>query len=149
MFGGAVILSGVICLDCWASQQLGEAANRFRSVLGVAASLSLTFLAVAVTAQAERNRVAYASEFVMFLCLPVLLVCAPLLWISAKAIRSTLRRLLMLAVFVTATALAELHSFNHDSRNLEEQLFSSHSLLIALALAIWLGSWGNQQFRQR
>jgi hypothetical protein len=53
----------------------------------------------------------------------------------------------MLTVFTSATALIELHCHNKDYGNAEEQLFSLHSLLIALALAIWLGTWGNNQFR--
>jgi heme/copper-type cytochrome/quinol oxidase subunit 4 len=149
MMGGTILLSAVIALECWAGEKLGTTASDFRTALGFSASVALTFLAVWVTAQAERNRVSAAAELVTFMCLPVLLVCALLLWFSAKAIQSTPRRLLMLTVFTSMTALLELQCHNKDYGNAEEQLFSLHSLLIALALGIRLCTWGHKQFRQR
>jgi len=141
MLGGTILISAMIALDCWAGENLGGAPDDFRSALVISTIVALTFLAVWVTAQAERNRVSYAGELVVFMCLPVLLVCAPLLWFSAQAIQRTPRRWLMLTVFVSATALVELHCLNTDHRNWEEQVFMVHSLLIALALALRLGTW--------
>jgi len=141
ILGGMVLVSAVIALDCWADEKLGAFISDFRTALAISTSVALTFLAVWVTAQAERNQVSDAAEFVLFLCLPVLLVCSPLLWFSARAIRGTPRRLLLLTVFLAACALVELHCLNRDYRNSEEQLFMLHSLLIAVALTLRLGTW--------
>jgi hypothetical protein len=149
MLGGTIILSAGITLECWVDANLGSMASEFRTVLGISTLVTLTLLAMSVTAQAERHRVSYAAEFVVFLCLPFLLVCAPLLWSSAKNIKNTRLRSLMLTLFTGATALIEWQCRIEDFRNAEEKLFTLHSLLIALALAIWLGAWGNTQFRQR
>jgi len=141
MLGGTILLAAFISLDCWASEKLDSAAGEFRTALSLSTIVALTFLTVWATAQAERNHVSYAGELVVFMCLPLLLVCAPLLWFSAKAVQSALQRTLMLAVFTGATALVELQCYNQDYGNAEEQVFMVHSLLIALALALRLGTW--------
>jgi hypothetical protein len=149
MIGGTVILSAVVILDCRAAETLSpiQVAD-FRGMLVMSVSFTLTFLAVWLTAEAERNGVSTQAEFVIFVCLPVLFVSTSLLWLAARSLKRTAARLLMLTGFLAATIIVELHALNGEARSGEEEFMLLHSLLIALALAIWLCTWGHRQFRQ-
>jgi hypothetical protein len=149
VLGGMTILAAVIYLDCRAVEKFRSAAGDIRVALGVSTAVTLIFLSVWTTAEAGRSHLQYAEELALFLCLPVLLVCTPLLWYSARAIELSYRRLVMMALFVCATALVELKCQSGNLGNAEEQLFMWHSLLVALALAILLGIWGAKEFRRR
>ena len=146
---GAILLSTIILLDLRANERLSAlSAADVRLALCVSALVSLVFLAVWVTTQAGRDNSSYNGEIVMFICLPMLLVCAPLLWYSARAIQRTSLRVLLLAGFVTATVWAECQCQTANQGSPEERALMFNSLLVALALTIRLCAWGATEFRR-
>lgn len=145
---GAVLLSGVILLDLRAAQKLSAlAAADVRVALCMSALVSLLFLAVWMTSETERAGNPDLGAIVMFICLPMLLVCAPLLWYSARAVQRPSLRALMLAGFVMATVWAELQCQSERSNSAEDRVLMFNSLLVALAVAISLCVWGATEFR--
>ncbi|MFO1514830.1 MAG: hypothetical protein U1F83_18295 [Verrucomicrobiota bacterium] len=149
MVGGMAILLAAIYFNCRTAETPAATNSRIQALIGISSAITLTVLAVAVTGQAERRQVSQASELVIFLCLPVLLVCAGLLWHATSIIRSPFRRALMLTGFLAATALVELWGDNQTQRNAEERLFMLNSMLVALAFAIQLVVWSAKEFGRR
>ena len=145
---GAVLLSGVILLDLRAAAKLSAlTAVDVRVALCVSALVTLLFLAVWVTAEAGHDNGFDCGAIVMFICLPMLLVCAPLLWYSARAIQRTSLRVFLLFGFVVATAWAEWQCQVENRSSTEERALMFNSLLVALAFAIRLCVWGAREYR--
>ena len=141
MVGGMAVFAAVIYLDCRAVKAFRSRAERLRATLGFSTAITLIFLAVIVTAQAEHSRVDEGAALVLFLCLPVLFTCGALLWHAATLMQRSFYRGLMLVGFVIATALVELLGTRDTGRHAEEQLFMWNSLLVALAFGIHLSVW--------
>lgn len=146
---GSVLLSAVILLDLRAFERLSAiGAANVRLALHVSALVSLVFLVVWVTTEAGRDNTSYSGEIVMFICLPTLFVCAPLLWFSARAIERTSLRVLLLALFVMATVWVEWQCQTENRSSTEESVLMFNSLLVALAFAIRLCVWGATEYRK-
>lgn len=145
---GAVLLSAVILLDLRAVEQLSaRSAAEVRLALYVSALVSLAFLVAGATAQAVRDDSSDGGAIVMFICLPTLMVCAPLLWYSARAIQRGSLRPWLLAGFVMATFGAEWQCQTENRSGTEERALMLHSLLVALAVTIRLCVWGATEYR--
>ena len=145
---GAVLISTVILLDLRAGGRFSAlAAADVRAMLCMSALVSLLFLSVWVTAQTARDSPSDVGAIIMFICLPTLMLCAPLLWYSTRAIRRTSLRVGLLAGFVIATAWAEWQCPTADGGGIEEHALMFHSMLVALAVAISLCVWGATDFR--
>jgi len=149
MLAGMTILSAVIYFDCRAIEAFRSRAAKVRTTQGISAAITLVFLSVAMTAQAGQGQVSGGAALVMFLCLPVLFLCAGLLWHAATIIKSSFRRGLMLTGFVALTALVEWQSTSEVVRNAEERLFMLNSLLVAVAFAIQLSVWSTRALGRR
>ncbi len=149
MVGGMAVLLATVYFNCRAAGAPSAERPRIQGMLGISTAITLTVLAVAVTGQAERRQVSQASELVIFLCLPVLFVCAGLLWHAAAIIKGPFHRALMLIGFLTVTALVELWCDTKANRYPDERLFMLNSLLIALAFAIQLSAWSAKEFGRR
>jgi cytochrome bd-type quinol oxidase subunit 2 len=149
MFAGMTILTSAIYFDCRAIEAFRSRAARVRTTQGISAAITLIFLSVAKTAQAEQGQVPDTAALVLFLCLPVLFLCAGLLWHAATIIKSSFRRGLMLTGFVALTAFVEWQSTSVDVRNAEERLFMMNSLLVAAAFAIQLSVWSTRALGRR
>ena len=148
MITGFMVLAAVILLDLRAIEKLPAlVAADLRWVFCGSAMVSLLFVAVWITARAVREQPPYGDEMLMFVYLPTLLVCAPLLWFSARAIRRIRHRALVLAGFVSVTTWVELQCHAGSRGDLEERVLMFNSLIVALAVALRLCVWGATEFR--
>jgi len=116
-----------------------------RESLAFATCFALALYVIWLGIAAEEAKVSYLTEIV-FVGMIVLAVSAPLLWFTARSLVGARQRALLLGGFVAVTAAVEL-SFDLRGGEVEERMFTWHSLLIALALALRLGSWGLKEFR--
>lgn len=149
MLGGMAILSALIYFDCRAKEAFRSRADKIRTTQGISTAITMIFLAVAVVAQGDHRQASDTAALVLFLCLPVLFVCAGFLWHAATLIRGSFHRGLILVAFVITTALVELLSLREVHGNAEERLFMLNSLLVALAFAIHLGVWSTRALERR
>jgi len=116
-----------------------------RESLAFATCFALALYAIWLGIAAEEARVRHLTEIV-FVGMIVLAVSAPLLWFTARSLAVPRQRAILLGGFVAVTAAVEL-SFDFRSGEAEERMLTWHSLLIALALALRLVSWGLKEFR--
>jgi hypothetical protein len=149
MLGSMAVLCATIFFDCRATKAFRSRAAEVRTTQGISTGITLVFLAAVTTSQADHYRASDEAALILFLCLPVLFVCAGLLWHAATMIQSPFRRGLMLAGFVALTALVELQGFREVSRYADERLFMLNSLLVAAAFAVQLGIWSTRELGRR
>ncbi len=148
MIPGAAVVAAVILLDLRLVEKLPAATSvDARLSLYVSALVSLMFMAVGVTAETAPGSGGEIGALVMFICLPMLLFCTPLLWFSARAIQRVSHRLLLLTGFVLATVWTEWQCQTENVRGNEDRVVMFHSLLFALVVAIRLCTWSARAFR--
>ena len=146
MFPGALALSTAILLDSrFASHFSENVASDIRTILWTVTLLTVGVLFVWVTDRADSSHSGDAAGFVIFLCLPTLLICSLLLWFAAKTVQRSTLRILMLGGFIVATLFTEWRC-QLKLGGSEERLFMLHSLLVAFVLAVALCVWGNKEF---
>ena len=145
---GVVLVFAGILLDLRARENSSAlAAWDVRFTHCVSALFSLLFLVGWITGQAGLGDGSDFGTMVMFIFLPKLLVCTPLLWYSARVLRRTSLRVGLLASFVAATVWAESQGQAQNRGDFEERLLMVNSLLVAFAVAIALCVWGATEFR--
>ena len=145
MLVGMAAFALAIELDIRLARKLGPRADDARTSLAISTSLTVILFVVWIGVAAEKARV-QAMDAILFVWMPVIGICVPLLWFTARTMVLGIHRAVLLAGFVGATAAVEL-GFTAQGGELDERIFTWHSLLIALALALRLWTWGIKEFR--
>jgi GAF domain-containing protein len=140
---------GCVVALMWNLRLLGSSVA-FRAASGISTFFAALFLLETgrdVAEQLDRSYGHYYFEQALFVSVPLLVSSIVLLTLSFQKTKAVLVQLLIFGGYLTATIVIQFSLLRGNFADQDLEIWNLNSLLVGLALAIWLCVWGAKEFR--